>query len=323
MAEKKGGKFGFLGFIRTIGSIIGFIVSLIFLFFIGIFFLGFLSFVISPDVDIKAGNIAVIPIAGVITSTSDAERLISQGSANSKKISEWVKKADESDNIKAIILEINSPGGSPVATDEIASAVKKAKKPTVAVIRETGTSGAFWVATSAGTVFANKMSLTGSIGVLASRLEFAGLLKDYNITYRRIVAGKYKDAGSRFKEMTAEEQALFQKTIDKIHEYFIEEVAKNRNLDTASVRELATGFVFLGEEAKELGLIDYLGGRDEAVKFLEEKLGIKAEISEFRERGKLTDLLGGVANENFYYLGQGIGSVLFRPRAYEGLEVWT
>lgn len=313
----------FLSVIKGIIRIVWFLISLFFVFIFGIFLLGFLSLIFGSDVEIKSGNIAVIPISGVISSTSDAEGLISQGAANSKKISEWIKKADESDNIKAIILEINSPGGSPVATDEIAQAVKKAKKPTVAIIRETGTSGAFWVATSADTVFANRMSLTGSIGVLASRLEFAGLLKDYNITYRRIVAGKYKDAGSRFKEMTAEEQTLFQKTINQIHEYFIEEVANNRKLSPSAVRELATGFVFLGSEAKELGLIDYLGGREEAIKLLEEKLGIKAEIAEFKDRAKLFDFFGSVMNENFYFLGQGIGSVLFKSRAYEQFEVWT
>jgi len=313
----------FLHFIKSVGSVIGFLVSLFFLFIFVIVFLGFLSLLISPGVDVKSGNIAVIPVTGVISTGGGADSFLSPGIADSDQIVEWIKKADEEDKIKAIIFERNSPGGSPVATDEIASAIKKTKKPTVAVIRESGTSGAFWIATSTDTVFANKMSLTGSIGVIASRLEFAGLLENYNITYRRIVAGKYKDAGSRFKEMTPEEIALFQKTVDKIHEYFIEEVATNRDLNPVAVRQIAHGFVFLGEEAKRLGLIDFLGGKDDAVEFLEEKLSIEADLVEFKERATLRDIFGKVTDESFYYMGQGIGSVLVTPRAYEQFEVWT
>ncbi len=312
-----------LSVIKGIGSIIGFLISLFFILILGIFFLGVVSLLVSPDVEIKKGNIAIIPIAGVITSTRDPEGFLSPGVADSKRIVKWIEKAEENENIKAIVFEINSPGGSPVATDEISQAIKKSKKPTVSIIRETGTSGAFWVATSADTVFANRMSLTGSIGVLASRLEFAGLLKNYNITYRRLVAGKYKDAGSRFKEMTNEEEALFQKTIDQIHEYFIEEIANNRGLDKKFIREIAHGFVFLGSEAEQLGLIDFLGGRDEVVAFLEKEIGIEAEIYEFKERKTLFDLFGRVMDQNFYYIGRGVGSILLEPRAFEQFQVWT
>ena len=86
---------------------------------------------------------------------------------------------EENKDIKAIVLEINSPGGSAVASDEIASAVKKSNKPTVAVIREAGASGGYWIASSTDHIIANRMSITGSIGVISSYLEFSGLIEKY------------------------------------------------------------------------------------------------------------------------------------------------
>ena len=173
---------------------------------------------------IQSGNVAVIPIEGVISTTSSTF----MAGVKSQSIVKRIKKANENDNIKAILLEINSPGGTPVATDEIAQAIKNVNKTTIAVIRESGASGAYWIATATDRIFANRMSVTGSIGVQASKLEFSGLIADYNITYRRLTAGRLKDAGSIWKTMTGEEEKLFQKLIDTLHNEFIKVVAENR-----------------------------------------------------------------------------------------------
>jgi len=228
--------------------------------------------------------------------------------AKSQSIITRLEKAEENDDIKAIILEINSPGGTPVATDEIATAVKKINKTTVAVIRETGASGAFWIATAADRVFANRMSITGSIGVQASRLEFTGLLVDYNVTYRKLTAGRLKDAGSRFRDMTIEEQGLYQDMLDNLHTEFIKAVAENRNLPEDFVRNLATGFVYLGSEAKEHGLVDELGNKDDAIKYIEETLNIEAETIYYKERKGFFDQLTSVTANGFYNIGKGFGS---------------
>ena len=288
--------------LRTSWKIISVGISiLMFIFFAMIFVSIFGAF--APE-SIETGNVAVIPIEGIITTQQSG---FTEG-AESSAIVELIEKANEKDEIKAILLEINSPGGSPVATDEIASALKSANKTTIAVIRETGASGAYWIATAADKIYANRMSVTGSIGVQASRLEFAGLIADYNVTYRRLVAGKLKDAGSIFKPMTTEEQTLFQQILDKLHEEFIKTVAENRNLSVEKVRELATGFVYLGSEAKELGLVDELGGKKEALEYLENTLSIEAETVEYKEHKSVFDKLAGVTSENFYQIGKGIGS---------------
>jgi protease-4 len=198
--------------------------TFLFIFFAMIFLSLFSSFI---PTELAEGNVAVIPIEGIIQ-TDDSSTFMP--GVKSATIVELIEEAQEADDIKAILLEINSPGGTPVATDEIATAVKEANKTTVAVIRENGASGAYWIATASDRIFANRMSVTGSIGVQASRLEFTGLIADYNVTYRQLTAGRLKDAGSRFRDMTTEEQKLFQGLLDKLHNEFIKSVAENRHL---------------------------------------------------------------------------------------------
>ncbi len=274
------------------------------LFFIFIFFS--LAGALIPEESLETGNIAVIPLNGIIsTETVGFGQMV-----NSQDIVKLIEKAEEADDIEAIILEINSPGGTPVATDEIAQAVKKAEKPVVAVIRETGASGAYWIATAADKIYANRMSITGSIGVKASRLEFSGLIADYNITYRQLTAGKYKDSGSPFKKMTAEEQALYQDILDNLHEEFITVVAENRHLPKEKVRTLATGFVFLGSEAKELGLVDELGGKQDALDYLGKELNITAEPVTYKKQTTFVEALSGMTTSMSTNIGKGIGSTL-------------
>ena len=154
------------------------------------------------------------------------------GGVVSTTIAGYLKKAKENPRIKAIVVEINSPGGTVVASKEIAAAVEdaKTKKPVIAWIREVGASGGYWVASSADHIIADEMSITGSIGVLGSYLSFGGLIEDYNVSYERLVGGQYKDAGSPFKDLSAEERELLQERINIIHDAFIRKVAKDRKM---------------------------------------------------------------------------------------------
>jgi len=202
---------------------------LILLTIIGFFAVGIIALFVGVDVESLSGNVALIDIDGIILGSKDSNFLFESVTSSPETI-ELIEKADKNPNIKAIILEINSPGGSAVASEEIANAVKKVNKTTVAWVREAGASGAYWVASASDHIVANRVSITGSIGVIASYLEFPGLLEDHNITYRRLVAGKYKDIGSPFKEMTPQENAIFQRNLDDIRDYFVSAVAENRNM---------------------------------------------------------------------------------------------
>src|SRR3989339_1922177 len=206
-------RWGYAVFVIMLLAVLGFVA------------VGILSLFAGVDTTSLGGNVALIPIEGEITGSRDTGLSFGGAVAASPDIIEMIEKADKNPGIKAIILEINSPGGSAVASQEIANAVRKTNKTTVAWVREIGTSGAYWIASSADHVVANRVSITGSIGVIASYLEFPGLLERYNVTYQRMVSGKYKDLGSPYREMTQEEKAIFQQSLDDIRDYFVGEVA--------------------------------------------------------------------------------------------------
>src|SRR3989338_349336 len=172
-----------------------------------------LSYIISHSLDFNAGkasdsgsrlsrgNIALISIKGAVM-PSDGFSFLAGDGVSSERIKREPEKAEKDPSVKAILLEIDSPGGAAVASQEVANAVKASKKFKVAWIRETGASGAYWVASAADKIVASPLSITGSIGVLASYLDFSGLLNRYNVTYERIVGGKYKDIGAPYKDLT-------------------------------------------------------------------------------------------------------------------------
>ena len=249
---------------------------------IGLWILSYLIVNVITEGDFKQGNTAVIKIKGPIM-VENTKTLFTEGTS-STEIIRLLEKAEKNQNVKAILLDINSPGGSAVASDEIATKIKESNKTVIAWIRELGTSGAYWIASSSDKIIANKMSITGSIGVTASYLQFSGFLNDKNITYQRMVAGDYKDLGSPFKELTEEEKTLFQKQLDKIHDFFLEEIKENRNLDDSTIQNVKDGRFFLGFEAKELNLVDVLGGKKEVLQAIKKSINKTPELEDYGKR---------------------------------------
>jgi protease-4 len=233
-------------------------------------------------------KIAVVPIQGVILTASDGFG----GVTSSAFVVEELKSISEDPSVYAVILEINSPGGSGVASDEIARAVRTLDKPVVAVIRESGASGAYWIASSTDRIYASRLSTVGSIGVIGSYLEFSGLMDDYNVSYQRFVAGKHKDFGSPFREPTEEEADRYQEILDGLHTLFIEEVARGRNMSVEDVRSLADGFIYTGIQAREEGLIDEFGTVSDAEEALEEVFGQELELVWHEQPQSLFGLFG-------------------------------
>ena len=303
-------RWGYAIFVLLLLSVLGFVA------------VGISSLFMGVDVESLSGNVALIPIDGIIVGAKDSEYIFETITSSPETV-EFIEKANKNPNIKAIILEINSPGGSAVASEEIANAVKKTNKTTVAWVREIGTSGAYWVASSSDYIVANRVSITGSIGVIASYLEFAGLIERYNITYQRLVSGKYKDIGSPFKEMTSEEQEIFQQNLDLIRDYFVSEVAKNRNMNKKDVDKIANGLFYLGTQAKELGLVDELGGKDEVVRYIEGKEKIEVEIAEYETEKGILDLLTDALSKPSFFVGRGIGSALLDKKAVSTVAITT
>ena len=196
----------------------------------------------------------------------------------SEDIVSSIEQAEEDDNVKAIILEVDSYGGYPVAGEEVAIALKRANKPTVALIREGGTSAAYLAASGADKIFASKNSDVGSIGVTMSYLDATRQNQTEGLNYNQLSSGKFKDTGDPNKTLSTEEKNLLMRDIGIIHQNFIEAVAANRNLDIARVEGLADGSSMLGEMALTNGLIDRIGGMAEVKDYLKEKIGEEVEV---------------------------------------------
>jgi len=253
------------------------------------------------------GNVALIKINGVILTESSTDLFGSSQGTSSTTLVERLEKIKEDDSIQAVIFEINSPGGSGVAADEISRAIEELNKTTVAYVRDIGTSAAYWIASSTDHIIVNRLSFVGSIGAIASYIEVSGLLEEYNITYQRFVAGEYKDFGSPFREPTLSERAMFQEQIDQIHDIFIQEVADNRNMTFEEIDKLAHGMFFTGLQAKELGLVDSFGGKREAIEYVEQMENITADIVEYKRKVSIWSLLAGAQTNKAYNIGKGIG----------------
>ncbi len=262
------------------------------------------------------GNVAIIPVKGTITADAQQSTFGRSAGAGATQIVNWLEKAESNNEIQAVILEINSPGGTAVASEEIAKQVKEMNKTTVAWIREVGASGAYWVSSAADHIVASKVSTTGSIGVIASYLEYSGLLDRFNITYQRLVGGKYKDIGSPFKNLTKEEREILMDKIEMVHEHFINRVAENRNMSQSEVEEFANGLAYMGGEAEDLGLVDEIGGKEEAINYIEEKHNITVKTTRFQQQRTLLDVFGNLISQHGYYMGKGIKDALTKNKNF-------
>lgn len=189
-----------------------------------------------------------------------------------------IDNANEDENIKAIVLEVDSVGGSPVAGEEIANAIKNSSKPVVAFVRDIGASAAYWGMSSADRIFASRNSDIGSIGVTMSYLNNVEKNKIEGYTYEELSSGKFKDSGSGDKALTKEEKELFLRDVNIIHENFMQDISINRNIPLEKVKSFSDGSTVLGARALELGLIDEIGGLTEVKTYLKDTLGIEPSI---------------------------------------------
>jgi protease-4 len=227
-------------------------------------------------------KVALVRIEGMLV-TSDAAV---------EEISDYA----EDSSIKAIIVRVESPGGGVVASQEIYNALMNARKDGKKVVISMGAvaaSGGYYIAAAADRIVANPGTLTGSIGV---KMEFANLEKLFEkigIKGQVVKAGAYKDIGSPFRDMTAEEKQLLQTVIDDVHDQFIEAVAKGRNLPESDVRSIADGRIFTGRQALQLKLVDQLGDLEDSIQAAADLAGIKGKPKVVRkeERNNFLDYL--------------------------------
>jgi len=220
----------------------------------------------------------VIPIKGMITLDGCEGGLFEMASCTTvSDVKEALEEAESDPTVKAVILDVNSGGGSVVASREMMRVVKSSKKPVVAWIGEAGASGAYYVVSAADYIVADRDSMMGSIGVIASFVQYYDLMGEIGVNVTVIKSGETKDMGSPYRPMTEEEQELMQDMIDKIYLDFVGDVAENRGLSQDFVENISSGQVYLGSEALTLGLIDAVGGFDEAVSVAKNLGGLSGE----------------------------------------------
>jgi len=217
---------------------------------------------------------------------------------DSKLLLKQIRDFAEDDHVKAVVVRIDSPGGAVGPSQEIYDALRKLskKKKVVASMGSIAASGGFYIACAAEKVYANPGTLTGSIGVIFAIPNVRGLMKWAGVEMNTITAGKMKDSGSPYREMTPDERAYFEGVLHDVHEQFIEAVADGRKLKADDVRPSADGRVFTGRQAKELKLVDELGGFDDAAAAAAKMAGIKDDPPELeypkKDKKLLEELLG-------------------------------
>lgn len=255
-------------------------------------------------------TVAVIPLQGEIAySQSD---ILGGAVVTPDIIKNSIREAEEDSSVSAIVLDVNSPGGSPVASEEIMNAVKNCKKPVVVWISDVGASGAYLVASPADKIVASPSSIVGSIGVILSLTDLSELYQKIGVNQYSIKAGEYKDMGAIYRNLTPQETKLLQEMVNEDYDYFIKQVADNRKLDNNYVRSIAEGKIYTGTQAKDLKLVDETGGRDRAIEIAAQLGGIKGEynIITINPPETLDDFLKSFSANFAYSLGKGIGSLM-------------
>lgn len=215
----------------------------------------FLAWVMTPELQFLASpnRIGVLEVRGMIDNVQDSLKAL--------------KEFRQDDNVRAIVVRIDSPGGGIGASQELHREIWRTReeKPVVASLGGIAASGGYYIAAAANRVIANPGTITGSIGVISYFPNLRELFDKIGFSAVIIKSGQFKDTGNPGREMTEEEKALLQTTMDQAHAQFIRDVARGRSLPEAKVSEIADGRIIMGETAHQLGLVDELGNFEDAV----------------------------------------------------------
>lgn len=236
----------------------------------------------------RGDAVGVIRVEGAITGDSSAGWSGAQTSTD--EVLTAIREAARREDIKAVVLRINSPGGSAVSAQEIGIELDKLRaqgKPVVTSMGDTCASGGYWIACSTDYIMANSTTMTGSIGVIMELTNLEGLYGKLGISQEAIKSGEYKDIGSASRQLKPEERQLLQDMVQDSYQQFVEQVAKGRQgrIDQAQLMSIADGRVLTGRQAKAYGLVDGLGNYYDAVREAQKRANLD-EKSQIVELGK-------------------------------------
>jgi len=285
---------------------------------------------LSRDSLFAIDKIALIDVSGTIQNTSSFQ-LFGQGEHPVSALLEQLDKARRDPLVKAVILRINSPGGTVVASelmhDEITH-FKKSGKPVVAVMMDVAASGGYYVACACDEIVAQPSTVTGSIGVIMLMFDISGTMQKIGVRSDAITSGVHKDSGSPFRPMRPEERQLFENVVKDMYDRFVNVVDEGRPaLDEAKVRSLADGRIYTATQAVELGLIDRIATLRETIEATKKRVGVKnvrvvayQRASEYRPNYYANAPTTPTGNVNL--LNVDMGSAL-TPPAPQFMYLWT
>jgi protease IV len=201
-----------------------------------------------------------------------------------------LREAGANPRVGAVILRINSPGGTVAASQEISAAIEAHPDPVVVSIGDNAVSGGYYIASAADAIVAQPGSQTGSIGVILTVLDYSELLDELGVRFDTVTSGEHKDMFLPGR-LDAARRRMLQVQSDQYYEQFVAAVARGRDLDARDVRALATGETFTGEQAHALGLVDALGGIPEALEIAADLAGLEDPVLVERQPGVLEQLM--------------------------------
>lgn len=238
--------------------------------------------------NINPERIAVTELFGVIGSPEKTTAFV-----------RMLKAIEENKRVRAVVLDIDSPGGGAGASEQLHSSIAKVakRKPVIAFVRGTAASGGYMAACAANKIISLPMGIVGSIGVISMRPMLYEMLEKLGMRMEVTKSGRLKDMFSNFREPTDEERQKEQALLDSVYDQFVAMVAESRSMPDARVRELATGEIFTAQQAKEHGLIDELGDLDQAIDMAQQMSGLsQRKVSYIRPHRSLRErLLSGTA----------------------------
>ncbi|OLB54936.1 MAG: signal peptide peptidase SppA [Nitrospirae bacterium] len=235
-------------------------------------------------------KVLMVELSGLISSR-ESEGLVEQPNPVAHLKEELTRAANDS-KVKALVVRINSPGGTVTASDvlyhELRAFKEKRKIPVIASIMDVGASGGYYVAVAADKIMVHPSSVTGSLGVIMLTVNARGLLEKIGLEATAVASGPKKDMGSPFRTMTDEERAIFQGVIDSFYQRFLSVIQEGRrNLTPEEIRKLADGRIYSGEQAKALGLVDSVGYLDDAIELAKRQAGLTdARVVVYRRPGE-------------------------------------
>ncbi len=262
------------------------------------------------------GTIAVVYAEGVIVDGEGQE----EGEVGGDRFARELRQLRQDEKVKAVVLRVNSPGGSANASEVIQRELRllQAQKPVVVSMGSVAASGGYWISAYADRIFAEPSTITGSIGVIGMLFNVKELSQKVGVSFDVVKTGKFADTETLSRPKTEEELRAIQSVVDWLYESFIERVAQGRKLDTARVREIAEGRVWSGSDAKRLGLIDEFGGLEAAIEHAAQRaqLGRTYRLQEYPRKRELGEILQEFFEDSSDYLSRGRieGRILGRVR---------